>query len=562
MTQSHDAEASSPSRPVDQGQESQTPSSTASPPPEDHKSVTKHSLWKKAYEIVTWTPPRCRWNPEQPPVFSMPLNILFGFAGAFTVANLYYNHPILNILAEDFNVPYVKVSQIPTAMQAGYAAGLLFLCPLGDLLKRRPFVLLLVLFTATMWYVYEIGLCVTKSLAVFTAISSITAITTVTPQLMLPLVGDLAPPNRRASALSIVVAGFMLGILVARVLSGTITNYVTWRAVYYLSLGMQYLIFVLLWLFMPDYPSTNPGGMNYFRMLWSILEILWTSPVLVQSCIIGFFTSAPFTSYWTTLTFLLASPPYEYSSLVIGLFALIGIAAMLLSPFYARQVIDRFVPLFSVILGELISLAGICIGTYTGTFTVAGPIIQAFLLDMGLQTSQIANRSAIYSIAPKARNRVNTAFMVSTFCGQLVGTAAGNHLYAKAGWIASGSYSVGSIGMALLFCFLRGPWQEGWFGWDKGWKITKAGNTADGIRQEKSHLAPKSPLDKVIENGEAEKGVTEESNTVKGLEELAGEDGRNVLRSTLDEVASTRSSKSKEKEDQIVRPEKGHEEKI
>lgn len=81
----------------------------------------------------------------------MGLNVLFAFAGAFTVANLYYSHPILNILADDFNVPYEKVSQIPTAMQAGYAAGLLFLCPLGDLFKRRPFVLLLVFFTATIW---------------------------------------------------------------------------------------------------------------------------------------------------------------------------------------------------------------------------------------------------------------------------------------------------------------------------------------------------------------------------------------------------------------------------
>lgn len=83
----------------------------------------------------------------------MGLNILFAFAGAFTVANLYYNHPILNILAHDFHVPYDKVSQIPTVAQAGYAVGLFFLCPLGDLLKRRPFVLTLVLFTATMRYV-------------------------------------------------------------------------------------------------------------------------------------------------------------------------------------------------------------------------------------------------------------------------------------------------------------------------------------------------------------------------------------------------------------------------
>ena len=81
------------------------------------------------------------------------VNVLFAFAAGFTVANLYYNHPILNLLAADFNVRYEQVAQIPTVMQAGYAAGLLFLCTLGDLLPRRPFVCGLVGFTATLWYV-------------------------------------------------------------------------------------------------------------------------------------------------------------------------------------------------------------------------------------------------------------------------------------------------------------------------------------------------------------------------------------------------------------------------
>lgn len=110
----------------------------------------QQAFWHRAYAIFTWTPPRCRWDPKQPPVFSMWLNVLFGFAGAFTVANLYYSHPILNILAEDFGVEYVKVSEIPTLAQAGYAVGLLLLCPLGDLLRRRPFVLYLVFLTATL----------------------------------------------------------------------------------------------------------------------------------------------------------------------------------------------------------------------------------------------------------------------------------------------------------------------------------------------------------------------------------------------------------------------------
>ena len=103
------------------------------------------------YALLTYTPQRCRYDPETPPGFSIWLNLLFGFAATFTVANLYYNHPILNKLAESFDVSYERVSIIPTLMQAGYAAGLLFLCPLGDIFRRRAFVLLLVWFTATVW---------------------------------------------------------------------------------------------------------------------------------------------------------------------------------------------------------------------------------------------------------------------------------------------------------------------------------------------------------------------------------------------------------------------------
>ncbi|MCJ1389110.1 hypothetical protein MMC18_001964 [Xylographa bjoerkii] len=427
------------------------------------------ALWVKCYSIVSYTPKRCRYDPANPPGFSMPLNLLFGFAATFTVANLYYNHPILNVLADDFGVTYEQVSVVPTLMQAGYAAGLLFLCPLGDLFKRRTFVLWLVWFTGTVW----IGLCLTRNFQVFQFLSFVTALTTVTPQLMLPLVGDLAPAHRRATALSIVVSGLLLGMLIARVLSGVVTQYTTWRDIYWLSFGLQYLILILLWFFMPDYPSTNPGGLNYFKMLWSIVTITIHEPVLVQACLVGFFTSSTFTSFWTTLTFLLSEPPYNYDNLIIGLFALIGIGSMCFGPPYSRFIIDKFVPLFSVILGEFFCITGIAIGTYTGTFTVAGPVIQAFTIDLGLQTSQIANRSAIYAIAPKARNRVNTAYMVSVFCGQLMGTAVGNDLFAKGGWIRSGSASVGFIGAALVICFSRGPWEKGWLGWHGGWSIRR-----------------------------------------------------------------------------------------
>ncbi|KAI9738929.1 MAG: hypothetical protein M1818_005243 [Claussenomyces sp. TS43310] len=399
----------------------------------------------------------------------MALNLLFGFAGTFTVANLYYNQPILNILAADFDVTFERVSTVPTVMQAGYAVGLLFICPLGDVVRRRAFILGLILFTATIW----LGLCLTHSFGAFVGLSFIASLCTVTPQLMLPLVGDLAPPARRAEALSIVVSGLLLGLLVARFLSGVVAQFTSWRNIYWLSLGLQYLILVLLWFFLPDYPVTNPGGFNYLKMLWSIVVMVTKHPVLAQACLVGFLTATIFTSFWTTLTFLLSGEPYNYSPVDIGCFAFIGIGAMVLGPLYSRLIIDRFVPIFSCILGEIICLVGVIIGTYTGTFTVAGPVIQAFTIDMGNQAANISNRSSIFSIEPKARNRVNTAYMVAVFAGQLTGTAVGNRLYAQAGWRASGSCSVGFVGAALVVCLARGPWEKGWLGWSGGWSIRR-----------------------------------------------------------------------------------------
>ena len=99
---------------------------------------------------------------------------------------------------------------------------------------------------------------------------------------MVPLVASLAPPHRRSTAISVVVSGLLLGVLVARIFSGVVTHYTSWRNVYWTALGLQYLIFALLWLFMPDYPSVNPDGLNYFKLLRSMLRFPLTSHFLYR----------------------------------------------------------------------------------------------------------------------------------------------------------------------------------------------------------------------------------------------------------------------------------------
>ncbi|KAL4940960.1 hypothetical protein BDV06DRAFT_213039 [Aspergillus oleicola] len=442
-------------------------------------SSSSSSRFKKRNVLIRailWAPPNTRWNPSSPPKFNMALNLLFAFAGTFTVANLYYAQPLLDLLADYFSVTQERASLIPTCSQAGYAAGLILICPMGDMVRRRPFVLVLTFVTATMW----LGLCFTASFEVFLAISFLSSFTTVTPQIMLPLVGDLAPASRRATALSIVSSGLVLGLLFARLLSGIIAQSSSWRNVYFLSLALQYLIFILLYFFMPDYPSTNTD-ISYFKILWSILGMFTRYPVLVQAALMGFLCSSTFTSFWTTLTFLLSGDPYHYDTLQIGLFSIAGLSPMIFNPIYSRYVIDKYVLQFSITVSLLTAMTGIALGAYTGTFTVSGPILHAALLDFGNQATMIANRSAIYAVNPKARNRVNTGYMVGCFVGQLMGTAVGNRVYAQEGWVVSGSVSLGIEGLALVLGLLRGPRETGWVGWRGGWFFRKRYSAAAGI---------------------------------------------------------------------------------
>ncbi|KAI1204277.1 MFS general substrate transporter [Annulohypoxylon truncatum] len=433
--------------------------------PEDPKET---SWLAKITTVLSWMPQRCRYDPENPPSFTLSMNILLAFSGTFTVANLYYAQPILNVLAEEFHVSYERASDIATLSQAGYAVGLLFLCPLADMVPRRPFILFLIWATATAW----IGLCLTKSFEVFISLSFLCGVGTVTPQLMLPLVGDLAPAHRRASSLSVVVSGLALGLLIARVLSGIVANYTSWRNIYWLAFGAQYLTLILLFFFLPDYPTKNKG-LNYFKVLWGMAVMVVTEPLLTQACIIGFLLSATFTSFWTTLTFLLASPPYDYSSLEIGCFAFIGIVVVALAPVWSRLITDRFVFLFSVVLGLAFEFVGIVISTFIGSFSVAGPIIHAIMMDSGTNFSHTANRSNVYNLDPKARNRINTVYMVFAFGGQIMGTAVGNRLYAQGGWVWSGISNIAFIGVAIIVGIIRGPRETGWIGWSKGWNIRK-----------------------------------------------------------------------------------------
>ncbi|KAG8717613.1 hypothetical protein FRC08_007096 [Ceratobasidium sp. 394] len=241
--------------------------------------------------------PRLRHDPDKPFHFNLALNIFFGLAST------------LIRLAESFHVSNEQVTIIPTLTQAGYATGLLLISPLGDLVRRRQLLLLL----GCLIGAFTLGLALSPTNKIFAGLSYLMGIVTVVPQIMIPLAADLAPPERRASAISIVLSGLLLGILFARVLSGIIAEFASWRVIYWISTGLQFANVFAMWLFVPDYPAKQTG-LSYFGILYTMARYAVTEPALIQCCLIGFLSSAVFVNFWVNLTFLLTDAPYHYST--------------------------------------------------------------------------------------------------------------------------------------------------------------------------------------------------------------------------------------------------------
>jgi predicted MFS family arabinose efflux permease len=177
------------------------------------------------------------------------------------------------------------------------------------LLRRRQLILLVVFLASSL----TIGLAVTSNPAVFEVLTFFVGVFTVTPQILIPLAADLAPPERRATAISMVLSGLLFGVLVARVLAGVIADRTTWRVVYYMAIGLQFSVLLGCYLLLPDYPSKNKD-LTYFNILFTMTKFAVTEPILIQACVINIASMACFSNFWVTLTFLLGGPPFHYST--------------------------------------------------------------------------------------------------------------------------------------------------------------------------------------------------------------------------------------------------------
>ncbi|BBU95001.1 MFS transporter [Providencia rettgeri] len=354
------------------------------------------------------------------------LTILMAIATGLVVASNYYAQPLLDTIAGQFNLTTNMAGFIVTAAQLGYAAGLLFLVPLGDLFERKRLIL-------TMTFLSALGLLITalsNNIWQILLGTALTGLFSVVAQVLIPLAASIAKPHKRGKAVGMIMSGLLLGILLARTVSGAVAMVGGWRAIYWVAFALLMLLMIVLAIKLPRYHQKT--NLNYFQLLGSIGRLFFGTPVLAVRASLGALSFANFGLLWTAMAFLLASPPFSYSEGTIGLFGLAGAAGAIMAS-QAGHLVDKG-------KGKLITTSGLVLLLLSwipiglAKYSLVAFIIGILVLDLAVQAVHVTSQSTLYRILPEARNRLTAGYMTSYFIGGALGSLLSGYAYEHAGW--------------------------------------------------------------------------------------------------------------------------------
>lgn len=381
-------------------------------------------------------------TPAGPP---RKLIVLLAVACGLTVANLYYAQPLLSELRHDFGISSVTAGSLVTATQLGYALGLLLLVPLGDVIEKRR--LATVLLTITIAALVLSGLA--PGFPVLLVASLVSGTTLVVTQILVPFAADLAPDESRGRVVGQVMSGLLAGILLSRTFGSMLANVTSWRVVYLTSAVLMTALTLVLRSALPSrVPGGAQAGLTYGGLLRSTVRMMKVHPALRRRALYQAAMFGTFSVFWTTISFVLTSAPFDYAQWQVGLFALAGAGGALVAPFAGRwadrgMVRPMTAVAFAVAAGAML-LAGL------GRHNVIVLGAAAVLLDMAVQTTLVLGQQVVYRLDNTARARLNSAFMATFFVGGAIGSQAGSFAYHAGGWTAATVLGAALPALALL----------------------------------------------------------------------------------------------------------------
>lgn len=375
---------------------------------------------------------------------SKKLAVLFAMASGLAIGNLYWAQPLLAQITDSFGLEASRGGLLITATQIGYAVGILLIVPLGDILRRRRMIFILMLCSAG-----ALAACAfAPSFAVLGLALASMGLVTVSGQVIVPLSGDLSKPEERGHIVGIVSSGITTGILLSRFISGIVAVMWGWRMIYVLSALLNLIMAFIIFRSLPEVQPKEK--ISYGSLLKGVFTAFARFPVLPRILLqTGMVFGIAFNLFWTAMTFLLSAAPFHYSTFQIGLLSLVGLTGAAAGVGLGKLQ-DKGVGIPA--LGIFVGAAVLCMiaAIFSGHSIIAIAVIGA-IFSLAVQGISVLCQARLFTLSNTERSRLNTVFVVNNFIFAAVGSALASVLWNLGGWSA---VSIGGAAASLIAFFV------------------------------------------------------------------------------------------------------------
>lgn len=376
---------------------------------------------------------------------STSLAWLFAIASGLSVANVYYAQPLLDALARDFGISHAAVGGVITATQLGCALALLFLVPLGDRVDRRRLMAMQML--ALTIALIAVGMA-QSTLALLAGMLAVGLLGTAMTQGLIAYAASAAAPHEQGRVVGTAQGGVFIGLLLARVFAGGVSDLAGWRGVYFCAALLMLGIAIPLWRRLPILPPAS-RTLSYPRLLASMLTLLRQEKVLQVRGMLALLMFAAFNIFWSALVLPLSAPPYNFSHTLIGAFGLAGVVGALAAA-RAGQWADRgYARRTSGLALLMLLLAWWPLSLMEVSLWAL--VMGIVLLDLGGQALHVTNQSLIFRTRPDAHSRLVGLYMMFYAVGSGLGAISTTVTYARFGWQGVCTLGASVSLLALVF---------------------------------------------------------------------------------------------------------------
>ena len=375
--------------------------------------------------------------------------LMMSVVGGLSVANLYYNQPLLEEMKAELGVGEVEANLITVITQIGYACGLLFVVPMADMCSRRKIV------SVSMGVAVLMALAIALSggISMVWVASWVLGVCSVIPQIFIPMAGQFSRPEHKSRNMGFVLSGLLTGVLGARVVSGYLGGWLGWRVMFAVASAVMFGCLAVSLRMLPVMQPTFKG--SYGGLMKTVARIFTHHPKIRLYSLRASFSFGSMMAIWSCLAFHLAEAPFHAGSEQVGMLGLCGMAGAA-----AASGVGKYVPRFGIfrisVLGTFLQLVAWAVALMWGD-SYAGLVVAIVLVDVGAQCQQLSNQSGCLQEVPEASSRANTIFMTSLFLGGSVGTFCAGMMWNRSEWLG-----VCGVGFAFAIASLLVSVYECW----------------------------------------------------------------------------------------------------